>query len=361
MRNFTIYFLSIILLLTSFTLMPSKEVKAEINIKKNPYIQAYYTENAISETKNSTSYSLFSESEELVDPVIEEKIILETLEYYYQEDIKVADLLYNITSDENIRDKVLSTERQDKIEIMNLIKDIYPTIEGDSEKELLYGYLDRYVIGPENTEENIQEFIDQITERDNDGEFSIASTSTYNGTGAGNWAYNNYNKYSTNYPRFTGSFGTDCTNFVSQAMHVGGGKPKAGNWTISKKNSTYWVINSAAELNYSWKLTDPSPWISVKTFRSYWNPKSKVHSFSTDYYRANHKSIYSRNILKGDVVILHKGVAGFVTTPTHLMIISAYDSYNKDFLLAGHSRERQAYQLLNAISAYSYVEILEIP
>jgi hypothetical protein len=47
------------------------------------------------------------------------------------------------------------------------------------------------------------------------------------------------------------------------------------------------------------------------------------------------------------------------------MIISAYDTSNKDFKLAGHSNERQALPLLDAISPaygdYDYFEILEIP
>lgn len=309
---------------------------------------------------SSTSVSSIEESVELVDPDIEENILINTLEHYYQEDIKVADFLFRFNSDETIKDKVLSVERADKIYVMYLIKDIYHTIQNETDQELLYDYLDRYVLGPEEREETIQEFIDEINKNNLDeGEFSIAYA--YNGEYAGNWAYNNYNKYSTNYPKFTGSFGTDCTNFVSQAMHIGGGKPKAGNWTITKKNSTYWVINSASQLNHSWTLTDPSPWISVKEFSKYWRPKSKVHSFSSEHYRVNHKTIYERNIFKGDVVILHKGVAGFATVPTHLIIISRYDSTKKDFLLAGHSNERQAYPLLTARSGYSQIEILEIP
>ncbi|WP_078379144.1 amidase domain-containing protein [Sutcliffiella halmapala] len=360
MKKFCTYFLSIVLLLSSLSIIPTHEVNAESNITNNPYIKALYDERTSSKALSTSSPLSLNESEPLVDPEVEENILIHTLEHYYQEDIKVADFLSDITTDEKVKDKVLSIDRSDKILVMYLIKDIYHTIQEDSNRELLYGYLNRYVLGPDENEEVIQEFINEIAEVDtNAGEFSVAST--YNGTGAGNWAYNNYNKYSTNYPKFTGKFGTDCTNFVSQAMHVGGGKAKAGNWTISKKNSTYWVIDSAAQLNHSWSLTDPSPWISVQQFSNYWRPKSNVHRFSSEYYRANHKTIYNKNIYKGDVVVLYKGVAGLAVVPTHLMIVSAYDTTNKDFLLAGHSNERQAYPLLSARSGYSQIEILEIP
>jgi hypothetical protein len=143
-----------------------------------------------------------------------------------------------------------------------------------------------------------------------------------------------------------------------------GGKSMQDTWYVYKKNSTYQSPKSATELNYSWTLSDPSPWISLDTFRSYWKPKSVYHDYSRTYYQNNHETIYNAPIYKGDVVIFHKGVANFITTPTHLMIISDYDSTNKDYKVAGHSNERQALPLLDAISVsygnYDYFEILEI-
>lgn len=187
-----------------------------------------------------------------------------------------------------------------------------------------------------------------------------AVTYRYDGGTAANWAYNNYNKYSTNFPAFK-VWGSDCTNFVSQALYAGG-KSMAGNWYCYKKNSKYLVPTNATQLNYSWRLSDPSPWISVVTFNDYWKPKSTVHGYDNDNYKTNHAAIYQGvSIYRGDVVVLHKGVAGWITYPTHVMIISDYDLNNKDFKLAGHSKERQAYPLLQAITGYSYVEFFEIP
>lgn len=135
----------------------------------------------------------------------------------------------------------------------------------------------------------------------------------------------------------------------------------ADTWYCYKKNSTYQSPADADQLNYSWSLADPSPWISVVEFNSYWRPKSTVHGYDNDNYVQNHTTIYNQPIYKGDVVVFHKGTAGFITWPTHVMIISEYDSTNSDFLLAGHSNNRQAYPLLSAITDYSYIEFFEIP
>ncbi|WOA60642.1 amidase domain-containing protein [Bacillus mycoides] len=338
------------MMLSTFSLSVHAEEKVNSKDIHNPYIQQYINEQKKFKVKEGNNA--------LVNPQIEDQIIKETLHTYYQEDLKVANLIHKLTNDKNLKVQTLSLSKEDKISVMHKIMEMYVSVKNTEEQKTLYSYLERYA-NSSGDKVSIT-FLEELTNQQKN-ELSNLAIADYNGPAAGDWAYNNYNKYSTNYPKFTGNFGTDCTNFVSQAMHVGGGKPQAGNWSISKKNSTYWVINSANELNYSWKLSDPSPWISVKEFSSYWNPKSKVHGMSHDSYRDNHSSVYNRSIYKGDVVVFHKGVAGWVTVPTHLMIISEFDTTNKDFKLAGHSNERQAYPLLSAISDYSYIEILEIP
>lgn len=338
------------MMLSTFSLSVHAEEKVNSKDIHNPYIQQYINEQKKFKVKEGNNA--------LVNPQIEDQIIKETLHTYYQEDLKVANLIHKLTNDKNLKVQTLSLSKEDKISVMHKIMEMYVSVKNTEEQKTLYSYLERYA-NSSGDKVSIT-FLEELTNQQKN-ELSNLAIANYNGPAAGDWAYNNYNKYSTNYPKFTGNFGTDCTNFVSQAMHVGGGKPQAGNWSISKKNSTYWVINSANELNYSWKLSDPSPWISVKEFSSYWNPKSKVHGMSHDSYRDNHSSVYNRSIYKGDVVVFHKGVAGWVTVPTHLMIISEFDTTNKDFKLAGHSNERQAYPLLSAISDYSYIEILEIP
>ncbi|MDP5277174.1 amidase domain-containing protein [Chengkuizengella axinellae] len=261
----------------------------------------------------------------------------------------------------------------------HLIEEVYNSVESN-DQELLLGYLERYALSSDdkksykflqkvNKEKNVKSEVDEKEDFDK-GILSIkpintvsALASTYSGTTAASWAYNNYNKYSTDFPAFT-EWGSDCTNFVSQAMYHGG-MAMGGDWYIYKKNDKYLVPKSATELDYSWDLADPSPWISVEQFRKYWDGRSVVNSFSRDYYESNHTTIYSSSIYKGDVVVFHQGVAGWITTPTHLMIISGYDTANRDFELAGHSNERRDLPLLDAIDVsggnYDYFEIFELP
>ncbi len=335
----------VLLLFTSIVLF-NNEIEANDD-SKNPYVSEYL--------KNEVSnYSIAEEP--LTDVESEKQLIIKTLEEYYTLDLQVVEILENYIDEDGFSEKITSTERQDKIEVMEKIIEIYKSVKKEESKILLTDYIDRYVYFNDENNIKIIEFLDNVSL--NKEEVSLLAA--YDGNSAGNWAYNNWNSYRRDYPKFTGDFGTDCTNFVSQALHIGGGKPKSGDWTISRKNLTYWEIDSASELDYSWYLTDPSPWISVKEFRNYWRPKSNVSSYTHDYYEQNHEDIYNGNIYKGDVVVFHKGIANFLTIPTHLMIISRYDSSNKDFLLAGHTNNRQAYPLLDAIDSYSQIEFLKI-
>lgn len=357
----------------------------EFNAEENGYIEQYYLE------KEEPVES----EEELIDPVLEEQIILETLEEYWIEDLKVSEILANTLQDESVIPVVMSTEQEDKIRAIELIEEIYESLDLE-QQELLFSYIDRHYVGTEDpkVEEYLsfleierQNLLDTITRTpaipteeppikgiplpkppvvyysttpsttatsssDYDATATTTASSGYNAAAASNWAYMNYNKYSTNYPKFTGSYGTNCTNFISQAMHVGGGIKKQGDWTISRKNTKYHVINSATQLNYSWKLTDPSPWISVKQFSKFWRPKSTVKGVSNTNYLKSPQNY--RNQRVGDIVIFSKGAAGTVTVPTHAMMVTQKPA--NDYNLAGNSVERQAHPLKTAIKSYSYIE-----
>jgi hypothetical protein len=199
---------------------------------------------------------------------------------------------------------------------------------------------------------------------DTAGKYTELAISGYLGGTAANWAYDHYNTYSTDYPKLTEGNFSDCTNFVSQAMRVAGGLAMQDDWYCYKKNSTYPTPTTVEQLNYSWNLADPSPWTAIRSFSSYWGSEASSTIYSYGEYTNYHESIYNSNILLGDVVIFHKGVFGWVTIPTHAMIISRYDSTNKDFKLAGHSNERQAYPLLDALennTSYVAVEFICFP
>lgn len=328
MKKFLNLLSTITLLILALFVLP--EITFAESTNKNDYITQYYKEHG----------------NEPIDAE-EEKIILETLESYWQEDSKVGDLLAKKTKDSSIQPLVLSTKAQDKTEAIKIIKNLYDKVNV-TEQELLYDYIERHYKGIDDLE--VQNFFDSLNTKRSENQFSTFAA--YNGNGAGTWAYNNYNKYSTNYPKFTGSFGTNCTNFISQAMHIGGGLPKQGDWTITRKNTKYHVINSADQLNYSWKLSDPSPWISVKEFSKFWRSKSSVRGASQAQYLHNTSNYRGQKV--GDIVIFSKGVAGVITVPTHAMIITQVTA--NDYNLAGNSVERRAHPLKTAIDSYSYIE-----
>ena len=83
------------------------------------------------------------------------------------------------------------------------------------------------------------------------------------------YAMNNYDKTVQAYSRFTTDFGGDCTNFVSQCM-LASGMHFIDDWQILRKNGNYTEINNVEQLNNSWYLADPSPWISATEFRKFW-------------------------------------------------------------------------------------------
>ena len=336
---------------------------------QNPYVQAYFGEKG--EDLKSNALAATKASDQLVaDPNEEEKIIISTLEEYYQEDMKVAELLKNYC-EESVCSKILKPNKQDKTDTMLKIKDIYYSLN-DTEQNVLKGYISRYVTASDNN--LLKEFYTQIKNNSNSLEVSsseisssqvgaeintIATYTGYNDLQAANWAYNNYqNTATTNYPYFDSSiYGSDCANFVSQAMHEGGGMPMMGNWYCNKKNSTYPIPANATQLNYSWSLSDPSPWISVTSLKSFLDgisPMALSFSYTKAEYVTNHATIYNSSITLGSVVLLCKGLS-WVQLPTHAMIISRYDSINRDFLLAAHSNPRRDHPLLTAIDSYAGV------
>ena len=244
----------------------------------------------------------------------------------------------------------LSENTNDRVAAMRMIIKIYDVVS-DDERQYLKSYIESYAPYTENDE--LIEFNNKISyesvSNSNFFEHSIYSSkaaSGYNRTNAVKYATDNYNKYNSNYPDMR-DMGGDCANFVSQCLFRGG-KAMSGNWYVYKKNNVYPKPNSAKQLNYSWNLSDPSPWISAKEFNSYWKNKcNKKYEYKAQYYIDNHKTIYSQSILSGDVVQFKKKV-GFWYQAYHTMIIVGYDTSNKDFILAGHSSPTKTRKLLAA-------------
>jgi len=321
--------------------------------EKNPYINQYMAERNNKHILDNNSL--------VADPQEEEKIAISVLTYYYEEDVKTGNILSKLYKAPSLFETAISLKKEDKIFIMKKIKDIYSSLKNQSYQETLKGYLQRYAQNSNDAE--ICEFLNEISTISTQAGTQYAILS-FSGSSAATWAYNNYNQYNTNFPDMR-DLGGDCTNFVSQALNVGGGMSMQGDWYCYKKNSTYPKPANTTQLNYSWTLADPSPWCSVTNFRSFLSSIcSTIHLYSYQYYIDNHTSIYNSSIALGDVVLFHQGIFDWITWPSHAMIISQYDTVNHDFKLAGHSNERQAYPLIDALnnnSSYVGVEIFEIP
>ena len=58
--------------------------------------------------------------------------------------------------------------------------------------------------------------------------------------------------------------------------------------------------------------------------------------------------------MTGDIVVLCSGVSGVLTIGEHAMIITAYDTVNKDFKLSGHTNARKDYALLTILANRGY-------
>lgn len=322
-------------------------------IGEDPYAKRYIAESSMESNFTESSSNEANEFDG------NENEFLKSLNEDYQRDVQVGTILESSLNVVGIVEKATSLDKEQVVEVMRLIIDNYDSFE-KLDRETLFDYVEAYA---ENSgDEKAITFLNKYSDSSNtsNGLSSLAAASTYDYIGAGNWAANNYNKYNTNYPAFN-NWQSDCANFVSQAMHLGGGMAFTGSWYVYKKNSTYLAPTSATQLNYSWTLADPSPFISVVQFEKFWSARAKSNSmYSHARYSAEHKAIYNGQTKKGDIVVFHKGVAGLISKPYHLMIITGYDAVNNDFLMSGHSNMRKDYPLLKAIDNFQAIQILKL-
>jgi hypothetical protein len=286
--------------------------------------------------------------------VLEYQQIISVLNEYYADDYALYVRIYKLYHSDI--SGIISSEREKKISAMYSLMSLYEKCDAET-KRMIKTFFFQYA--KDSEEKALYSFYEQICS---------AKTSTgiqtkgynfkenFNPSIAASWAFNNYDKFDPKFPNLSELNG-DCTNFVSQALYYGGMKMH-NNWYCQKRNNYYPTPKTVSELDYSWALSDPSPFISVKTFTEYWTGQADAYyEFSKDDYVKNHETYYNKPIYTGDVVILCKKTLWW-TTPTHAMIITRYDSTNKDFLLAGHSQPRQQHPLLTAISNYSQVRFL---
>lgn len=231
----------------------------------------------------------------------------------------------------------LSMDKSDRITAMNFITQIYDNVD-DYEQAYLKYYIKSYA--PYTEEENLHHFCNEL-------KTALPSThATYNRTDAVNYALEYYDGTNSDYPNLR-PMGGDCANFVSQCLYAGG-KDMTGDWFIEKKNSTYPAPENVTQLNYSWKLADPSPWISAKEFNNFWSDYATTYEYKVTEYKTDHNTIFNETILRGDAVQLLKPVLWWYEG-MHTMIIVGYNSSEHDFIYAAHSNNTKDSTILGNI------------
>ncbi len=112
------------------------------------------------------------------------------------------------------------------------------------------------------------------------------------------YANNVWDSHCPAYPWFNGA---DCANFVSQCL-LAGGIHFQGDWEIHKNNDKYMCPEYTWQINYSWELSSPSPWISAREFNNFWSARCTTDTFTGAYVASNTAEIRALGYDIGDVV-----------------------------------------------------------
>lgn len=284
----------------------------------------------------SASFSVLPASAQESEHVTQPTVL--NCNYYRQCDNKTGEILEKYDTAINGENDIdylslatsMSEEKADRISAMNFITIIYESATND-EKAILKSYIKSYA--PYTDEINLHSFCNQLVSVS-----QTRSTSAYSAEMAVNYANQYWQNYNPAYPDLN-TLGGDCANFVSQCLYAGG-KQMNGDWYIYQKNDTYMSPANTMQLNESWDLADPSPWISAEEFNNYWSDYCTTYEYTLSDYESNHSSIYnSGNVKSGDVLLLLERVLWWYEG-NHVMIIVGLDSTNTDFIYAGHSNDR---------------------
>lgn len=170
------------------------------------------------------------------------------------------------------------------------------------------------------------------------------------------YAMDNYNNYVMAYPNLTG-LGGDCTNFASQAM-LASGIHFNDNWIIYRKNANNSNISNVNQLNDSWALTDPSPWISAKEFREYWKNRVTQGAFKAtgSEILENPQKIWDNiPITQGCIIqMAKKTLFGELGDSHHTMYVSGYINNGEysTYAVTYHSVNTQFKSLIDVCRAH---------
>lgn len=137
------------------------------------------------------------------------------------------------------------------------------------------------------------------------------------------YAKANYNYYMDAYPCFESPY-YDCTNFVSQCLLAGGQihQYQYNNWFIERKNTVYSNVSNNSQLDYSWSLSDPSPWISAKQFKKTFYSDRKIASYTGANIINKISEVWGLNVFTGDVIQVADNIFGLIGDAEHTMYIT---------------------------------------
>ena len=141
----------------------------------------------------------------------------------------------------------------------------------------------------------------------------------------------------------------DCANFTSQCM-LASGIHYENNWYVYRRNDNYSAPTDSTQLDNSWNLTDPSPWISAVEFGKYWKGNSTFYSYKGKEILNDPSIAWNLPIYKGDVIQIADSVLGILGNSKHTMYITDYDS--STYFLTYHSQNSERTSLLDLCQQY---------
>ena len=327
----------------------------------NASVFAYNSDSLESEKMHSVStgnieYEDLMELKEDVKAInndydLEEELIFET---------EVGEIINKYSNNKiDFREKATSLNYNDREEVIAEILKIYDLSSTDEKLKLdiyVRGALETLITEkPTRQTMNLEKafnsiYENQYNEKDN---LSLRASNQdhFDYLDAIWYAHNYYEDYNRNYPNLR-HIGGDCANFVSQILHYGGYRTD-NKWYIKRKNYKYNTPKDITELNYSWDLADPSPWISAKYFNNYWSNIVETETIDDDDF-VNKNMFNKLNFFKGDTVqLLRKKYFSYYGY--HTMYITDYinnSKNNRDFAMTYHTRNRIDKPLVDVVEAF---------
>lgn len=132
------------------------------------------------------------------------------------------------------------------------------------------------------------------------------------------------------------NIGGDCANFVSQCL-LASGIHYQNDWYVYRKNNNYSSPTTVDQLNNSWELSDPSPWISAKQFGKYWKSNVTYYKYKGSDITSDPSLAYNLPIQKGDVIQYATSILGLLGDSKHTMYITGYE--NSSYTVVYHSSD----------------------